>query len=124
MSLDTRRYHCYGQRDCPIEAFSDIVQRHAGLVYGACLRVLSDHDKAADATQETFLELLRNAEKITGSLSSCLHRVATRREINMVVKDSSRRRTGVRYYQNRFRAARKVFAANRAESPKKSKEKA
>jgi RNA polymerase sigma factor (sigma-70 family) len=79
------------------EAFSEIVQRHAGLVYGACLRVLLDRDKAADATQETFLELLRNAEKITGSLSSWLHRVATRRAINMVIKDSSRRRREAKY---------------------------
>jgi RNA polymerase sigma factor (sigma-70 family) len=79
------------------EAFSEIVHRHAGLVYGACLRVLSDRDKAADATQETFLELLRNAENITGSLSSWLHRVATRRAINMAVKDSSRRRREAKY---------------------------
>jgi DNA-directed RNA polymerase specialized sigma24 family protein len=34
-------------------AFSELVRRHSGLVYGACMRVLADSDKAADATQET-----------------------------------------------------------------------
>ena len=48
------------------EVFSEIVQRHAGLVYGACHRVLADKDRAADAVQETFLQLLRNAATITG----------------------------------------------------------
>ena len=31
------------------EAFSEIVRRHAGLVYGACLRVLEDKNRAAYA---------------------------------------------------------------------------
>jgi DNA-directed RNA polymerase specialized sigma24 family protein len=30
------------------EVFSEIVRRHAGLVYGACLRILADKDRAAD----------------------------------------------------------------------------
>ena len=36
------------------EAFSEVVRRHAGLVYGACLRILADRDRAADAVQGTF----------------------------------------------------------------------
>jgi len=47
------------------EAFSEVVRRHAGLVYGACLRILADRDRAADAVQETFFQLLRNAGNIT-----------------------------------------------------------
>ncbi|MHC4477306.1 MAG: RNA polymerase sigma factor [Planctomycetota bacterium] len=79
------------------EAFSEIVQRHAGLVYAACLRVLADRDRAADATQETFLQLLRDAGTISGSVGSWLHRVATRKAINMVHRDSSRRRREAKY---------------------------
>jgi len=79
------------------EAFSEIVRRHAGLVYGACLRVLDDRDRAADATQETFLQLLRNAEAIADSVPSWLHRVATRKAINMIHEDSSRRRREAKY---------------------------
>ncbi|MHC4744066.1 MAG: RNA polymerase sigma factor [Planctomycetota bacterium] len=73
------------------EAFSEIVQRNAGLVYGACHRVLADKDRAADAVQETFLQLLRNAKTISGSVPNWLHRVATRKAIDLVRRDSSRR---------------------------------
>jgi DNA-directed RNA polymerase specialized sigma24 family protein len=61
------------------EAFSEVVRRHAGLVYGACLRILADRDRAADVVQETFFQLLRNAGNITGSVPAWLHRVATRK---------------------------------------------
>jgi len=79
------------------EAFSEIVQRHAGLVYGACHRVLADKDRAADAVQETFLQLLRNAKTISGSVPSWLHRVATRKAIDAVRRDSSRRSREAKY---------------------------
>jgi DNA-directed RNA polymerase specialized sigma24 family protein len=49
-------------------AFAEIVRRYAGPVYGACLRVLADTDQAADATQETFFQLVRKAGKVRGSL--------------------------------------------------------
>ncbi|MBN2137756.1 MAG: sigma-70 family RNA polymerase sigma factor [Sedimentisphaerales bacterium] len=74
------------------EAFSEIVRRHAGLVYGACLRVLADKDRAADAVQETFLQLLHNARTITGSVPAWLHRVATRKAVDLIRRDSTRRR--------------------------------
>lgn len=79
------------------EAFAEIVHRHAGLVYGACLRILEDRDKAADAVQETFFQLLRNAGSITGSVPCWLHRVATRRAIDRIRKDSTRRQREIRY---------------------------
>jgi len=79
------------------EAFSEIVQRHAGLVYGACLRVLTDKDRAADAVQETFLQLLRNAQTISGSVPTWLHRVATRKAIDVVRRDSSRKSREAKY---------------------------
>ncbi len=79
------------------EAFSEIVRRHAGLVYGASLRVLEDKNKAADAVQETFLQLLRNAENISGSIPAWLHRVATRKAIDAVRRDSARKKREARY---------------------------
>jgi RNA polymerase sigma-70 factor (ECF subfamily) len=66
-------------------------------VYGVCLRVLEDNDKAADAVQETFLQLLRNAKDITGSVPTWLHRVATRRAIDAIRRDSSRKRREKQY---------------------------
>ncbi len=79
------------------EAFSEIIRQHAGLVYGACIRILEDRDAAADAVQETFMQLLSNASSITGSLPSWLHRVATHLSIDRARKDVSRRKREVRY---------------------------
>jgi len=79
------------------EAFSQIVNLHSSMVYGACLRVLGDTDKAMDAAQETFFQLLKNAETITGSLAGWLHRVATRKAIDIIRKDSTRRRHHAQY---------------------------
>ncbi len=78
-------------------AFSEIVRRHAGLVYGACVRVLGDADRAADATQETFFQFVRDAGRITGSLPNWLHRVATGKAVDVVRRDSSRRRREAEY---------------------------
>ena len=82
------------------EAFSEIVRCYAGLVYGACLRVLQDQNKAADVVQETFFQLLRSAGEITGSLPAWLHRVATNKAIDVIRRDSSRRRREAEYAVN------------------------
>ncbi|MBN1507121.1 MAG: sigma-70 family RNA polymerase sigma factor [Sedimentisphaerales bacterium] len=71
-------------------AFAEIVRRHAGLVYGTCLRVLADADKAADATQETFFQLMKKAHEITGSIPSWLHRVAVGKAVDLIRADSRR----------------------------------
>jgi len=89
------------------EAFSEIVHRYAGLVYGSCLRVLEDQAAAADATQETFYQLLRNAGRITGSVPAWLHKVATCKAINAIRSDSSRRRREARYMADKPREAMK-----------------
>ena len=43
------------------KAFAALSNWYASLVYGVCWRVLRDEHKAADAAQETFLQLLRHA---------------------------------------------------------------
>ena len=87
------------------EAFSEIVRRHAGLVYGASLRVLEDKTRAADVVQETFFQLYKDAGRITGSLPIWLHRVATRKAIDVVRKDSRRKRREAKYAADRHREA-------------------
>ncbi len=85
------------------DAFSQIVQRYAGLVYSVSLRVLNDSAHAADATQETFFQLVRQADKITGSLPAWLHKVATGKAIDVIRKDSSLRRREKEYAVNKLR---------------------
>jgi len=73
------------------EAFAQIVREYAGLVYGTCLRILADGDRAADATQETFFQLTKRAGEVRGSLAGWLHRVATGKAVDLIRKDSARR---------------------------------
>ena len=71
-------------------AFSEISQRYAGMVYAVCRRVLNNEAQAADATQDTFFQLVKNAGEITGSLPGWLHSVATRKSIDMIRKENAR----------------------------------
>ena len=73
------------------EAFAEIIRRHAGVVYGAALRILADVDRASDVAQETFLQLTKDAGSVTGSLPGWLHRVATHKAIDQRRRDASRR---------------------------------
>ena len=79
------------------EAFGEIIRRHAGLVYGAAWRIVADMDRASDVAQETFLQLTKDAAKVTGSLPGWLHRVATRKAIDLVRRDTSRKHREVQY---------------------------
>jgi RNA polymerase sigma factor (sigma-70 family) len=74
------------------EAFGAIVDRHGAMVYGTCRRILGDDVEAADAAQETFLQFSKSAGRINGSLGSWLHRVATRRAVDLIRQRASRRR--------------------------------
>lgn len=89
------------------EAFAELTRRHAGLVYGAAWRILSDMDRASDVAQETFLQLTKDATRVTGSLPGWLHRVATRKAIDLVRRDASRKDREVRYAVQQPQEARK-----------------
>jgi RNA polymerase sigma factor (sigma-70 family) len=53
----------YAARGAP-EAFAEIVSRHAGMVYAACLRVVGEAHAAEDAAQAAFLVLVRKARSL------------------------------------------------------------
>jgi RNA polymerase sigma factor (sigma-70 family) len=73
------------------EAFAAIMSQYAGMVYSTGLRVLGNDAQAADVTQETFFDFLKSARHLTGSLGSWLHQVATRRAIDLIRQNASRR---------------------------------
>ncbi len=89
------------------EAFAEIVRRYAGLVYGTCLRVLADTEQAADATQETFFQLMKKGGEVRGSLAGWLHRVAVRKAVDAIRTDSARRRREEKYADTQAGSERK-----------------
>ena len=50
-------------------AMADMVRMYGGMVYGTCLRVTGDAHLAADATQETFFQLMKTAVRIDESVA-------------------------------------------------------
>ena len=74
------------------EAFSAIMSQYAGMVYNTCRRILGNDAQVADAVQETFFQLLKSADRISGSVGGWLHRVATRRSVDLIRQNESRRR--------------------------------
>jgi RNA polymerase sigma-70 factor, ECF subfamily len=59
-------------------AFTALVERHETRVYNVCLRILGDREDARDASQETFITVLRKLPQFRGesAFSTWLHRVA------------------------------------------------
>jgi len=70
------RFCRHGEED----AFAALVQRHGGLVWHACRRMLRDEHLAEDVFQATFLVLARRAAAIRkpDAVGAWLHGVATR----------------------------------------------
>ena len=60
-------------------AFTEVMQQHEDMVFAVCMRLMGDRDRALDATQDTFVTVLRKADRFRGdsALSTWLYRVAT-----------------------------------------------
>jgi len=74
------------------EAFAQLVQRYARMVYGTCLRITGNSQEAEDVTQECFLELARSSGRVRSSLPGWLHKVARNRALNAVNKTATQKR--------------------------------
>lgn len=64
------------------EAFAELARRHAGLVYGTCLRITASPHDAEELAQDCFFQLARQAGAIRTSVAGWLHRLATHRALN------------------------------------------
>ncbi len=65
------------------EAFAELVNRHAGMAYAACLRILHNHADAEEVVQDCFFRLSQAERVIDRSLAGWLHRVATNRALDL-----------------------------------------
>jgi RNA polymerase sigma-70 factor, ECF subfamily len=76
-------------------ALDELVRRHRRRVFGICLAYFGDARDAEDATQETFVALLRRASTYGGhaAFSTWLYRVATNACNDLARKRSRRPRT-------------------------------
>jgi len=84
------------------EAFARLYDRHERRVYGFCLRMLGTPDEAGDATQETFVRLLRRlpalegrdvnfiAYALTTARNACYDTIAARRRVEPVAEEIDR----------------------------------
>ena len=85
-----RRYAEHGSED----AFAELVQRHAALVYGAALRRTNgDEHRAADVAQQVFTKLAREAKKLTAHpvLSAWLHTATRNAALNLMISEQRRK---------------------------------
>ena len=70
------------QRDA--RAFAALYDRHGGLVYNTCLRVLRNGSDAEEVAQECFLELSRAGDTIRAFVPARLHTLATWRALDRI----------------------------------------
>jgi RNA polymerase sigma factor (sigma-70 family) len=78
-------------------AFSELVRRHAGMVFATCRRVLGDAARAEDVAQETFLRLLRKPDSVTHSVGGWLYTAASQLSIDVARSESARRHREAAY---------------------------
>ncbi len=78
--------------DRSAEAFHEIVQRYAGMVFGAALRVTADRAAAEDVAQDCFFKLTQKADQVRDSLPGWLHQAALNRAREVSRSEAARRR--------------------------------
>lgn len=78
-------------------AFRELVTRYRRRIYGICYRYFGDHDEAEEATQETFVLLVRRAGQFRGEsrLSTWIYRIAVNACHDLARHDARRPRTPV-----------------------------
>ncbi|WP_117000278.1 sigma-70 family RNA polymerase sigma factor [Desertimonas flava] len=76
-------------------ALTDLYDRYAGFVYGLALRTVVDRQAAEDVTQEVFVSLWENPQRIDsgrGTFRGFLATLTHRRAVDAVRREEARRR--------------------------------
>ncbi len=73
-----------------LSAFELIVKNHQRAIFRHTLRILKDHDKAADATQDTFIKAYKNISKFKKGkpIKPWIYKIATNTCYDIIKKDS------------------------------------
>ncbi len=87
------------------QAFAQLVQQYAGLVFGAGYRILADRARAEEVAQETCLRLARKPHTANRSVAGWLHRTATQLALDVHRSDTARRRRETSYVEHFSRTA-------------------
>ncbi len=76
------------------DAFTELVRRHLGMVYGVCLRRTGNRQLAEELAQNTFASLARKADSLKSGVLvvGWLHRAAHLESLNAFRSESSRLR--------------------------------
>ena len=76
-----------------LQAFESLMEAHEQRVFAICLRVMRNREDALDATQETFITVLRKASSFKGraAFSTWLYRVAVNTCYDQLRKKQRRR---------------------------------
>lgn len=80
-------------RDGDLGAFDTLVRQHQERLYATIYNVTSNHEDAADLTQETFIKAFRSLKKFRGQSSffTWLYRIGVNKAINFLKKRGNRR---------------------------------
>ncbi|MFC1737092.1 RNA polymerase sigma factor, partial [Candidatus Hydrogenedentota bacterium] len=72
------------------DAFNELANRYAGMVYATCMRVLGNQADAEEVTQDCFLRLAEGDAPVRRSFGGWLHRLATHRCLNRIRSEKRR----------------------------------
>ena len=97
------------------EAFAKLVDRHAGMVYATCLRMLGTRSAAEEAAQAVFMVLARNAGRLAsnGTLAGWLYTTAYKvaRRAERAAARRKRREPAHQMFEEKVLAETSRFAA-------------
>ncbi len=89
----------FNERDA--DAFKVLCSRHAGMVYGTCVRILRNETEAEDVVQSCFESLSELRKRPRVPLGPWLHRVATNRALDVLKSDQRRKAREERFSEAR-----------------------
>lgn len=80
-------------REGDLDAFDVLVRQHQERLYATLYHVTSNHEDAADLTQETFIKAFRSLRKFRGQSSffTWLYRIGVNKAINFLKQRGNRR---------------------------------